>query len=92
MFSRDLETNLNGRNIRCKNFSVKGMIELKIPSDSWHLYVTKLFGNNLMYQYLHCRTGIYRLTPNYGLNYIASCNKTGFHPHPKEPPLFEVIS
>lgn len=34
-------------------------------------------------------TGIYRLTPSYGLNYITSCTKSGFHPHPKNPPLFE---
>lgn len=34
-------------------------------------------------------TGIYRLTPNHGLNFIASCSQSGFHPHPKEPPLFE---
>ena len=35
------------------------------------------------------QTGVYRLTPNYGLNFVTRCNQTGFHPHPKEPPLFE---
>ncbi|GAB6019634.1 hypothetical protein CHUAL_001197 [Chamberlinius hualienensis] len=25
---------------------------------------------------------------DYGLNYIANCRQPGFHPHPKEPPLF----
>jgi len=34
-------------------------------------------------------TGFFVLTPNYGLDYIANCTLTGFHPHPKEPPLFE---
>lgn len=34
-------------------------------------------------------TGIYRLTPDHGLRFVASCTKTGFHPHPKNPPLFE---
>jgi len=33
--------------------------------------------------------GIYRLTSQHGLSFIGSCSKTGFHPHPKEPPLFE---
>ena len=32
------------------------------------------------------------LTPSYGLDYIANCKKSGFHPHPQEPPLFEVRS
>jgi len=33
--------------------------------------------------------GVYRLTPSYGVNYVSSCTKSGFHPHPKEPPLYE---
>ncbi|KAF5298291.1 hypothetical protein FQR65_LT09802 [Abscondita terminalis] len=33
-------------------------------------------------------TGFFILTPNYGLSFIASCKKSGFHPHPTEPPLF----
>ena len=36
------------------------------------------------------RTGFFMLTPSYGLDYIANCQKTGFHPHPQQPPLFEV--
>ncbi|EAT42056.1 AAEL006370-PA [Aedes aegypti] len=33
-------------------------------------------------------TGFFCLTPNYGLDYISQCRLTGFHPHPKDPPLF----
>ncbi|XP_036322721.1 STAM-binding protein-like [Rhagoletis pomonella] len=33
-------------------------------------------------------TGFFILTPNYGLDYIAQCRQTGFHPHPNEPRLF----
>lgn len=33
-------------------------------------------------------TGFFSLTPDYGLDYIAGCRLTGFHPHPNEPPLF----
>lgn len=33
-------------------------------------------------------TGFFTLTPNYGLSYVANCKKSGFHPHPTEPPLF----
>ncbi|VEN60022.1 unnamed protein product [Callosobruchus maculatus] len=33
--------------------------------------------------------GFFALTPDHGLKFIASCRKTGFHPHPTEPPLFE---
>lgn len=33
-------------------------------------------------------TGFFCLTPGYGLEYIAQCRQTGFHPHPNEPPLF----
>ncbi|KAK7869958.1 hypothetical protein R5R35_013732 [Gryllus longicercus] len=32
--------------------------------------------------------GFFMLTPNYGLDFIANCKQTGFHPHPTEPPLF----
>jgi STAM-binding protein len=35
-------------------------------------------------------TGFFVLTPNYGLKFIANCRKSGFHPHPTEPPLFMV--
>ncbi|KAF6208173.1 hypothetical protein GE061_016624, partial [Apolygus lucorum] len=30
------------------------------------------------------------LTPDYGLDYIANCQKKGFHPHPTEPELYTV--
>lgn len=33
-------------------------------------------------------TGFYVLTPDYGLDFIANCRQTGFHPHPSKPPLF----
>lgn len=33
---------------------------------------------------------IFCLTQNYGLDFIAKCNKSGFHPHPAEPPLFVI--
>ncbi|XP_020288708.1 STAM-binding protein-like [Pseudomyrmex gracilis] len=33
-------------------------------------------------------TGFFILTPEYGLDFIASCRETGFHPHPTEPPLY----
>ncbi|XP_056637043.1 STAM-binding protein-like A isoform X1 [Diorhabda sublineata] len=33
-------------------------------------------------------TGIFILTPDYGLKFIANCNQDGFHPHPTDPPLF----
>lgn len=34
-------------------------------------------------------TGYFMLTADHGLSYISSCRGTGFHPHPKEPPLFK---
>ncbi|KAK4328152.1 hypothetical protein Pmani_001427 [Petrolisthes manimaculis] len=34
-------------------------------------------------------TGFFTLSPNHGLSFIANCHQTGFHPHPKEPPLFQ---
>ncbi|XP_025263457.1 STAM-binding protein [Camponotus floridanus] len=33
-------------------------------------------------------TGFFMLTPDYGLDFIANCRQTGFHPHPTEPPLY----
>ncbi|XP_012224389.1 STAM-binding protein [Linepithema humile] len=33
-------------------------------------------------------TGFFILTPDYGLDYVTNCRKTGFHPHPTEPPLY----
>ncbi|KAG7190245.1 hypothetical protein KM043_006364 [Ampulex compressa] len=33
-------------------------------------------------------TGFFALTPEYGLDFIANCRETGFHPHPTEPPLY----
>lgn len=35
-------------------------------------------------------TGYFTLTPNHGLSFIANCQENGFHPHPKEPPLFQT--
>ncbi|XP_044262222.1 STAM-binding protein-like isoform X2 [Tribolium madens] len=35
-------------------------------------------------------TGFFILTPEYGLKFIANCRKSGFHPHPTDPPLFMV--
>ncbi|XP_023238620.1 STAM-binding protein-like [Centruroides sculpturatus] len=37
-------------------------------------------------------TGMFSLTQDYGLDYIANCRESGFHPHPKEPPLYEECS
>ncbi|EFN80799.1 STAM-binding protein [Harpegnathos saltator] len=33
-------------------------------------------------------TGFFILTLDYGLDFIANCRETGFHPHPTEPPLY----
>ncbi|KAH8313093.1 hypothetical protein KR067_000299 [Drosophila pandora] len=33
-------------------------------------------------------TGFFILTPHYGLDFIAQCRQSGFHPHPNDPPLF----
>ncbi|KAI4460303.1 amsh-like protease [Holotrichia oblita] len=33
-------------------------------------------------------TGFFILTPDYGVDFIANCKHTGFHPHPTDPPLF----
>ena len=35
----------------------------------------------------HNKFGFFSLTQNYGLNLIANCHKTGFHPHPNESPI-----
>lgn len=35
------------------------------------------------------RVGYYHLT-GHGLDVIGNCQQSGFHPHPKHPPLFEV--
>ncbi|XP_066156389.1 STAM-binding protein-like [Euwallacea fornicatus] len=37
-------------------------------------------------------TGFFNLTPNYGLQYIANCRESGFHPHTTDPPLFKNAS
>lgn len=37
----------------------------------------------------YSQTGFFRLTPNYGVDFIANCRQKGFHPHPSDPPLFE---
>jgi len=37
-------------------------------------------------------TGYFTLTTNHGLDSIASCRLQGFHPHPSNPPLFEVAT
>jgi len=34
-------------------------------------------------------TGYFFLTPHHGLDIIGNCPERGFHPHQKEPPLFE---
>ena len=34
-------------------------------------------------------TGFFSLTRDHGMQEIGSCRLEGFHPHPKEPPLFE---
>lgn len=33
---------------------------------------------------------MFSLTQEYGLQFILNCRKPGFHPHPKEPPLYQV--
>ena len=34
-------------------------------------------------------TGFFTLTKDHGMKEIGRCTVPGFHPHPKEPPLFE---
>ncbi|KPP75583.1 STAM-binding protein-like [Scleropages formosus] len=41
------------------------------------------------YQIMLPETGYFRLT-DYGMEEISSCKQKGFHPHPKEPPLFSA--
>ena len=41
-------------------------------------------------RYLHFSTGIFALTDPHGLDSVSRCTKSGFHPHPTIPPLFEV--
>jgi len=37
------------------------------------------------------RTGYFYLTPDYGMDFVRNCSGKGFHEHPTNPPLFEVI-
>lgn len=37
-------------------------------------------------------TGFFALTPSHGMQFIANCRLTGFHPHPNDPPLFGPVS
>ena len=53
-------------------------------------FIKMLFSHALIKVLLFCRTGVFSLTPGYGLQFILNCKKPGFHPHPKEPPLYEV--
>ena len=36
-------------------------------------------------------TGYFSLTPDHGLDFIANCRESGFHPHPKDPALFAEL-
>ena len=36
-------------------------------------------------------TGYFSLTPDHGLDLIANCRQSGFHPHAKDPPLFAEL-
>lgn len=36
-------------------------------------------------------TGFFSLTPDHGLDLIANCRESGFHPHAKDPPLFAEL-
>ncbi|XP_074616417.1 STAM-binding protein-like A [Acropora palmata] len=40
----------------------------------------------------YSETGVFSLTQEYGLQFIVNCRQTGFHPHPKEPPLYQESS
>ena len=40
---------------------------------------------------IYNETGFFSLTPDHGLDFIANCRESGFHPHPKEPPLFAEL-
>ncbi|XP_046422830.1 STAM-binding protein-like isoform X2 [Neodiprion fabricii] len=35
-------------------------------------------------------TGFYTLTADYGLDFIANCRTSGFHPHPTQPALYTI--
>ncbi|XP_026321988.1 STAM-binding protein-like A [Hyposmocoma kahamanoa] len=37
-------------------------------------------------------TGYFALTPDYGMQFIANCRLSGFHPHPNDPPLFYNVN
>ena len=37
----------------------------------------------------HDSMGVFSLTPDHGLQFVASCTKTGFHPHPNESLLYK---
>ncbi|XP_039750053.1 STAM-binding protein-like A [Pararge aegeria] len=37
-------------------------------------------------------TGYFALTPDYGMQFIANCRQSGFHPHPNDPPLFYTVN
>ncbi|XP_068631119.1 STAM-binding protein-like A [Battus philenor] len=36
--------------------------------------------------------GYFALTPEYGMQFIANCRQSGFHPHPNDPPLFYTVT
>ena len=44
-----------------------------------------------MYLYaISIRVGYFTLTTPFGLEQISKCRQQGFHPHFKEPPIYEV--
>ena len=45
---------------------------------------------NIKEKLLNFRTGFFVLTPEYGLDFIANCRESGFHPHPTDIPLYTV--
>ena len=45
----------------------------------------------LVYLYaMSLRVGYFTLTTPFGLEQISKCRQQGFHPHSKEPPIYEV--
>ena len=60
------------------------LILFRVPPRMW--LVCRLRCNVCVF----CRTGVFSLTQEYGLQFILNCKKPGFHPHPKEPPLYQV--
>ena len=56
-------------------------------------YCIIILNLNLLYTCLlfppHHRTGMFSLTPDHGLRFIAKCTEKGFHPHPKHPVIYE---